>query len=95
MAISKIQNGTEIKNKSGMVGVISKIITKSTGYIEVNYNGSFKKEMAFNLTDINGESLKAKPKPQFHTVESAAKFNASIDAFHKKVSDAEYFEHKF
>jgi KaiC/GvpD/RAD55 family RecA-like ATPase len=46
-------------------GVISRIITKSTGYVEVKYsNGSIRKEMAFNLTDENGEALKSKPQSE-------------------------------
>lgn len=67
MTTSKIQIGTEVKSSKFGIGVITKIITKSTGYVEVNYNGSIKKEMAFNLTDINGESLKAKPKQSIPT----------------------------
>lgn len=52
-----------ILNKKGQRGTITRIITKSTGYVEVSYdNGSTKKEMAFNLTDENGMSLKSAPK---------------------------------
>ena len=60
MKESKIKIGQKVQGKSGY-GVITKIITKSTGYVEVDYNGVIKKEMAFNLTDENGISLKAKP----------------------------------
>lgn len=50
-----------VLNKKGQKGTITRIITKSTGYVEVTYeNGSVKKEMAFNLTDENGISLKNK-----------------------------------
>ena len=46
-------------NKKGQKGTITRIITKSTGYVEVSYEAGFsKKEMAFNLTDENGVSLK-------------------------------------
>lgn len=50
-------------NKKGQKGTITRIITKSTGYVEVSYEDGFsKKEMAFNLTDENGVSLKKSPK---------------------------------
>lgn len=50
-------------NKKGQKGTIARIITKSTGYVEVTYEAGFsKKEMAFNLTDENGVSLKNAPK---------------------------------
>lgn len=54
-----------VLNKKGQRGTISRIITKSTGYVEVAYeDGSTKKEMAFNLTDENGVSLKKSPKSE-------------------------------
>lgn len=56
--------GQIVNNKKGQQGTIARIITKSTGYVEVNYNGTLKKEMAFNLTDENGNQLKATPKPR-------------------------------
>lgn len=50
-------------NKKGQKGTITRIITKSTGYVEVAYeDGSSKKEMAFNLTDEAGVPLKKAPK---------------------------------
>lgn len=52
-------------NKKGQKGTITRIITKSTGYVEVSFeDGSKKKEMAFNLTDENGVSLKKAPKSE-------------------------------
>lgn len=57
---TKIEIGTQVTGSLGS-GVIEKVITKSTGYVVVNYNGTSKKEMAFNLTDVNGILLKAKP----------------------------------
>lgn len=52
-------------NKKGQKGTITRIITKSTGYVEVSFeDGSIKKEMAFNLTDENGVSLKKAPKSE-------------------------------
>lgn len=55
-----------VLNKKGDKGTITKIITKSTGYVEVSYeNGTSKKEMAFNLTDENGISLKKAPKSAY------------------------------
>lgn len=63
MRTSKINIGAKVFNKKNQEGTITSIITKSTGYVEVTYlNGVVKKEMAFNLTDENGESLKAAPK---------------------------------
>lgn len=58
----KIEINTTVVSPKFGKGIITKIITKSTGYVEVNYNGNFKKEMAFNLTDENGVSLKSAPK---------------------------------
>lgn len=53
-----IEIGTEVNGKLGK-GTITRIITKSTGYVEVRYsNGTLKKEMAFNLYDNEGNSLK-------------------------------------
>ena len=61
MATSKIFIGAEVKGKNGN-GTIAQIITKSTGYVLVNWeNGKATKEMAFNLTDMEGNALKAKP----------------------------------
>jgi len=56
---TKIEIGTKVMGAKGL-GVITKVITKSTGYVVVNYNGFEKKEMAFNLTDENGVALKSK-----------------------------------
>jgi len=64
MKTSKIQTGAKVNGSKGQ-GTITRIITKSSGYVEVTYdNGLVKKEMAFNLTDENGESLKKAPKKQ-------------------------------
>ena len=58
---AKIEIGITVKGSLG-TGTITKIITKSTGYVEVTYtNGKVKKEMAFNLTNVEGEELKSKP----------------------------------
>lgn len=52
-----------VVNKKGQRGTITRIITKSTGYVEVAYeDGTTKKEMAFNLTDEAGKPLKKAPK---------------------------------
>ena len=62
MKTSRTQIGTKVNGKKG-TGTITKIITKSTGYVEVTYeDGSVKKEMSFNLTDEDGISLKSTPK---------------------------------
>lgn len=72
MKTSKINIGTKVFNKKNQEGTITRIITKSTGYVEVAYlNGTTKKEMAFNLTDENGESLKSAPKAQVRTITTA------------------------
>jgi len=61
MKASRFAIGTIVNSKKGN-GIITKIITQSTGYVEVTLsNGTIIKEMAFNMTDENGESLKKKP----------------------------------
>lgn len=58
---AKVEIGNRVNGSNG-TGTISKIITKSTGYVEVSYdNGKVKKEMAFNLTSVDGEVLRSKP----------------------------------
>lgn len=84
----KIEVGQKVTGKLGL-GTITKIITKSTGYVEVTYdNGTVKKEMAFNLTSENGEVVKNKPVQRVHTAESAARANREYDAFQRKVKFA-------
>lgn len=78
MKTSKINIGTKVLNKKNQEGTITKIITKSTGYVEVTYlNGLVKKEMAFNLTDENGDSLKATPKKQNHVITTADRIDST------------------
>ncbi len=58
---TKVAIGSVVKGKYGN-GVIDKIITKSSGYVQVKYeNGQVKKEMAFNLMGEDGKYLKKKP----------------------------------
>jgi hypothetical protein len=58
---AKIFIGAKVSSKHGD-GTITKIITKSSGDVEVTYaNGSVRKEMAFNLTGENGQPLKKTP----------------------------------
>lgn len=57
-----VQANQKVFNQKGQEGIITRIITKSTGYVEVSYNGILKKEMAFNLTDENGKALRKAPK---------------------------------
>lgn len=59
-----LQVNQTVINKKGQKGIITRIITKSTGYVEVSYDGILKKEMAFNLIDENGNPLKKAPKKQ-------------------------------
>lgn len=75
-------------NKKGERGIIARIITKSTGYVEVAYEGGFsKKEMAFNLTDEAGSSLKKAPKSETAGMSRGEKKryndNKAIEAFNK------------
>lgn len=78
MRTSKINIGTKVFNNKNQEGTITKIITKSTGYVEVTYiNGLVKKEMAFNLTDENGESLKATPKAKNQAMTISDKIEAT------------------
>lgn len=78
MRTSKINIGTKVLNKKNQEGTITKVITKSTGYVEVTYvNGTVKKEMAFNLFDENGESLKATPKAKKQTMTIADKIEST------------------
>jgi hypothetical protein len=57
---TKIEIGLKVNSSKYGEGTITRIITKSTGYVEVNFNGNVRKEMAFNLT-VNGIELKSKP----------------------------------
>ena len=78
MTTSKINLGTKVFNKKNHEGTITKVITKSTGYVEVTYiNGLVKKEMAFNLTDETGNSLKATPKAQKRTITTADRIEST------------------
>ena len=78
MRTSKINIGAKVFNKKNQEGTITSIITKSTGYVEVTYlNGVVKKEMAFNLTDENGESLKTTPKTKKHTMSISDKIEST------------------
>jgi hypothetical protein len=59
---TKIFAGAQVTSAKHGEGVITRIITKSTGYVEVRYsNGNIRKEMAFNLNGEDGQPLKTKP----------------------------------
>lgn len=78
MRKSKVEIGAKVLNKKNQEGTITKVITKSTGYVEVTYiNGLVKKEMAFNLTDETGNSLKATPKAQKRTITTADRIEST------------------
>ena len=85
---SKIQIGATVVSSKNGTGIITKIITKSTGYVEVDYNGTLKKEMAFNLTDENGESMKSKPVRKELTPEQVEKQNRSHARFMREMNTA-------
>lgn len=62
LSTTKIKVGSIVTSKHGS-GVISKIITKSSGYVEVRYdNGITRKEMSFNLKGQDGNPLRNKPR---------------------------------
>jgi LPS O-antigen subunit length determinant protein (WzzB/FepE family) len=68
----KLEIGLKVKSSKLGLGTITKIITKSTGYVEVTYvSGKVNKEMAFNLTDENGVNLKEKKNTMKITSEQA------------------------
>lgn len=59
---TKIAIGSHVTDSKGRKGVITGIITPSTGYVTVDYGGYKKKEMAFNLKGEDGNPLKKRPK---------------------------------
>lgn len=94
MKTSKIEIGAKVKGFNG-IGTITRIITKSTGYVEVTYSNCVKKEMSFNLTDENGESMKAKPaKKKELTNEQIAKNKANSAEWRKEITRCIIAENK-
>ena len=94
MKTSKIQIGARVFNKKNQEGTITKIITKSTGYVEVSYlNGTTKKEMAFNLTDENGEALKATPKARERVLTMAEKIQNEKEFLLRSLTPCEREDH--
>ena len=89
---TKIEIGTKVNGSLGK-GIIEKIITRSTGYVEVNYNGRIKKEMAFNLTDMNGEFLKSKPVKRELTEKQKLINERSHERFMQNINDAVLADH--
>lgn len=81
--------GTQVISAKHGAGVITKIITKSTGYVEVDFSGVIRKEMAFNLTDVNGQSLKSKPVKKPLTAEQRAKLDRDHARFIGQLNNAE------
>lgn len=62
LSTTKAKVGSVVTSKHGS-GVISKIITKSSGYVEVKYDsGITRKEMTFNLKGQDGNPLRNKPR---------------------------------
>lgn len=60
---TKVAVGSSVVDSKGRKGVISSIITKSSGYVTVKYSdGTTGKAMAFNLFGADGNPLKKKPK---------------------------------
>ena len=94
MRTSKINIGTKVFNKKNQEGTITKVITKSTGYVEVTYiNGLIKKEMAFNLTDENGDSLKATPKAKKRVLTIAEKIQNTKEFLLRSLLPCEREQH--
>lgn len=59
---TKIATGSNVSSAKYGTGTIQRVITKSTGYVQVKYsNGVTRKEMAFNLKGEDGKPLKIKP----------------------------------
>lgn len=59
---TKVEIGSKVWDSKGRSGVISGIITKSTGYVRVKYDdGKEGKQMAFNLKGEDGNYLKKRP----------------------------------
>lgn len=59
---TKVEIGAKVTTRKGEA-TITRIITKSTGYVEVQYSSGAKgKEMAFNLYGTDGNPLRKKPK---------------------------------
>ena len=79
MKRTKLEIGLKVNGSNGQ-GTIIKIITKSSGYVLVDYNGTEKKEMAFNLTDENGVSLKKNPNEKRTAEKFAEKMMISSNA---------------
>lgn len=84
----KIEIGTKVISSKNGNGTITRIITKSTGYVEVDFNGKVSKEMAFNLTNENGVSLKSKPVKKQITAEQEAKSKAAHARFKQSMNAA-------
>ena len=99
---SKIFIGAKVSSKHGE-GIITNIITKSTGYVEVTYsNGTIRKEMSFNLTDVDGEPLKKKPASETSGMSRGekkrhqdAKAIAAFDALSNLQKLKNYFRNKW
>lgn len=85
---TKIEIGQTVVSPKNGTGIITRIITKSTGYIEVDFGGEFKKEMAFNLSDENGVSLKSKPAKKELTEDQRAKNDRSHARFLNEMNSA-------
>ena len=60
---TKVAVGSAVTDSKGRKGVISSIITPSSGYVTVKYSdGTTSKQMAFNLYGADGNPLKKRPK---------------------------------
>ena len=86
---TKIEIGTRVNGSYGE-GTITRIITKSSGYVEVTYDcGKVKKEMAYNLTDLSGELLKNKPVRKEATPEEMQRREREVERMIRSAHDDE------
>lgn len=60
---TKVATGSGVSSARYGQGTIQRVITKSSGYVQVRYNdGTVRKEMAYNLKGEDGKPLRIKPK---------------------------------
>jgi hypothetical protein len=95
MTKAKIQIGAKVF-KNNCEGTISRIITKSTGYVEVTFvNGQVKKEMAINLIDENGQPMKNKSVSKPLTDAQRESNQRDINRFQAQMKQAIYLDTHF
>ena len=95
MTKSKIQIGTKVF-KNNCEGTITRVITQSTGYVEVTFiNGQIKKEMAINLFNENGQPMKNKTVSKPLTDAQREANQRDINRFQAQMKQAVFLETHF